>query len=316
MQFSTDFKLNAVRPFNFALTVHKPAGWSLLTPYEIFEDDILWTAMRMPSGEILGLKLNSSGTVDKPEIFCELYSKKKLNAVDGKQLQNVVSWMLSLQEDIGSFYAMAKHDSLVEALVEDLYGMRRTKRPDIFPQLILAITLQMAPFARSDQMMDLLIKKYGEKVVFDGRKVLYWPSPMTIAKKNATELGEKCKLGYRAPVLKGVAEAVSKGFPRLQELESMSAEKAKAKLMELKGIGEYSADIVSPYFGFPLDVWSAKIFSLLLLGREPESPRTAIPELRKIAENRWERWRGYVFTYVLNDVPNLSKRFGLNLEDL
>ena len=112
----------------------------------------------------------------------------------------------------------------------------------------------------------------------------------------------------RAKVLKGIAKAVVKGFPTLRELEAMSPEDAKAKLMELKGIGEYSADIVSPHPGFALDVWSAQIFSKLLLGRRTESPRDAIPDLKKIAEKRWGNWRGYVFTYVLNDLDKLSER--------
>jgi 3-methyladenine DNA glycosylase/8-oxoguanine DNA glycosylase len=316
LQFSTSFRLSAVPPYDFALTVRKPAGWSFLTPHEVFEDNVLWTALRMSSGEMFGLKLKPVGKVERPEIFCDVYSGKKLDINERKRLLGVVSWTLRLEEDLKPFYALARRDSLVKTLVEDLYGMKRTKRPDIFPQLILAITLQMAPIARSDQMMDLLIKEYGEKIAFDGRRVLYWPSPATIAKKKVEELKEKCKLGYRAPVLKGVAEALCEGFPTLRELETISAERAKAKLMELKGIGEYSADIVSPHPGFALDVWSAKIFNLLLFGEEPESPRTVISRLKEIAEKRWGRWRGYVFTYVLNDMPNLSKKFKLDLEEL
>jgi 3-methyladenine DNA glycosylase/8-oxoguanine DNA glycosylase len=96
----------------------------------------------------------------------------------------------------------------------------------------------------------------------------------------------------------------------------MSTEDAKAKLMEIKGIGEYSADIVSPHPGFALDVWSAKIFNLLLFRKEPESPREIIPRIKEIAEERWGEWRGHVFTYVLNDLDNLSRRFKLNLTEL
>lgn len=316
LQFSTSFHLGAVSPHDFALTIRKPAGWSFLTPYEVFEDGVLWTVLRMPSGEVYGLKLDPAGKVERPDIFCEVHTNKRLDVNERKRLLGVVSWTLSLEEDLKPFYALAKRDSLVKTLVEDLYGMKRTKRPDIFPQLILAVTLQMAPIARSDQMMDLLIKEYGEKITFDGREVLYWPLPATIAKKDVRELKERCKLGYRAPVLKGIAKALCKGFSTLRELEAMSAEEAKVKLMELKGIGEYSADIVSPHPGFALDVWSAKIFNLLLFGKEPESPRTVIPKLKKIAEKRWGRWRGYVFTYVLNDIRKLSKIFKLNLDEL
>ena len=316
LSLSSRFELKLVPPYDFRLTIHKPAGWSFLTPDEVFEDDTLWTATRLPTDEMLGLKLRSAGTAAKPTIRCEVYSGKRVTATDKKQFSNLLTWMLRAEEDVKPFYALAKHDSLVKALSKDRYGMHRTERPDLFPQLILAVTLQMAPIARSDQMMDLLIKEYGEKITFDDKEVLYWPSPETIAKKSASELREKCKLGYRAPVLQGIAEALGRGFPTPMDLESMSTEEAKLKLMELKGIGDYSADIVSPHFGFPLDVWSAKIFSLLLVGRHPKSPRTDIPKLKRIAEKRWGKWRGYVFTYVLNDIPNLSKRFKLNLEDL
>ncbi len=313
---STTFRLKPIPPYDFLVTVHKPAGWSLLTPFEVFEDGTLWTGMRLNSGKMFGLKLGSVGTVERPEISCTVFSRKKVSVEERKELLEMMSWMLSIKEDIREFYALAEHDPLVKSLVEDLYGMRSTKRPDIFPRLVLAVTLQMAPIRRSEQMMNLLIKEYGEELVFNGKEVLYWPSPERIAKADVIELEERCKLGYRAKILKGVAEAICKGFPTLQELEKMRVEEAKAKLMELKGIGEYSADIVSPHPGFALDVWSAKIFNALFFGEEPESPRNIIPKLKKIAEDRWGKWRGYVFTYVLNDLKNLSERFNLNLTEL
>jgi DNA-3-methyladenine glycosylase II len=313
---STMLRFGPVPPYDFVLSVHKPAGWPLLTPFEIFEKDVLWTAVRTPSGKVFGLKLKSLGTVEKPEISCEAYSGKKLGSIERRELSETVSWTLNLSEDICQFYALAQHDPLVKALVKDLYGMRNTRQPDIFPRLILALTLQMAPISRSNQMMDLLIKEYGEGARFDEREVLYWPSPERITKTTVKELEKRCKLGYRAKSLRGIADTVRVGFPLPQELEKMTDQEAKAKLMELKGIGEYSADIVSPHPGFALDVWSAKIFSLLMLGEEAESPRSVIPQLKKIAEDRWGKWRGYVFIYVLHDLINLSKRFKLNLTRL
>jgi DNA-3-methyladenine glycosylase II len=310
---SAVLRFRAVSPYDFALTVHKPAGWSLLTPFEVFEKGILWTAMRMSSGKLFGLKLWSVGTVEKPEMRCKVYSHEKLGQSERRELLKTIAWMLNLDEDIRPFYRLGEHDSLVKALVKDLYGMRNTRQPDIFSRLILAVTLQMAPIARSDQMMDLLIREYGERVRFDGKEVLYWPSAERIARASVKELERRCKLGYRAKSLRGIAEAVSKSFPSVQELEEMSVKEAKAKLMELKGIGEYSADIMSPHPGFALDVWSAKIFNMLMFKEKVESPRDAIPALKKAAEDRWGRWRGYVFVYVLHDLKNLSNRLNLNL---
>jgi 3-methyladenine DNA glycosylase/8-oxoguanine DNA glycosylase len=107
-----------------------------------------------------------------------------------------------------------------------------------------------------------------------------------------------------------------KGFPTYIELSKMPSTEAKTKLMQLSGIGEYSVDIVSPHPGFPLDVWSAKIFSLILFNEEPEKPREAIPMLKEKAEERWGEWRGYLFTYVLNDLEKLSRRLKVDLTNL
>jgi 3-methyladenine DNA glycosylase/8-oxoguanine DNA glycosylase len=316
LRCSKAFTLKAIPPYDFVRTVHKPAGWSLLTPFETFEDGTLWTAMRLHSGEEVGLRLRSAGTVEKPRIHCELFSREELSERTARETRAQLTWMLSLQEDIREFYALAEHDPIVKTLKEDLYGMRRTKRPDIFPSLILVVTLQMAPIKRSLQMMNLLVENYGVSVRFDRREVLYWPSPSRIARTSVQELQERCKLGYRAKVLREIAKVLCKGFPTLQELEKMPAEESKAKLKELKGIGEYSADIVSPHPGFAVDVWSAKIFNTLLFGEKADSPREIIPKLKKIAEERWGEWRGYVFTYVLNDLENLSRRFRVDLTEL
>lgn len=315
LRHSTTLKLKATQPYSFSLTVHNPAGWWFLTPLEKFQNGTLWTVIRQGSANFLGLKLKSIGNVENPMVLCETFSREKLTAKQKKDVSDTITWMLNLREDIRDFYALAESDRLVRALVEDLYGMRQTKRTDIFPRLILALTLQMAPIKRSSQMMRLLIENYGEKIRFDGEEVTYWPSAKKIAKATVKELREKCKLGYRAELLRTIAESLTKGFPTVRELEKMPPEKAKAKLMELKGIGEYSADIISPHPGFALDVWSAKIFHLLLFGKEPENPRKVIPKLKDLAERRWGKWRGYVFTYVLNDLKNLSKRFNLNLTE-
>jgi DNA-3-methyladenine glycosylase II len=316
LAFSTRLELDALPPYNFSLTVHKPAGWSFLTPHEIFEANLLWTGMRLNSGEMFGLKLGFTGGVDSPRISCNVFSHTMIGTRERSKLAEKLAWMLGTKEDVRGFYSLAEHDPLGQMLVHDLYGMRRTRRPDIFPALILAITLQMAPITRSDQMMNLLIQEYGEKIVFDNKEIQYWPSPKTIAKASVKELERRCKLGYRANALKSVAETVQKGFPSLQELENMSAEEAKAKLMKLKGIGDYSADIVTPHPGFALDVWSAKIFSLLLFRKKPRNSRDIIPEIKKIAQDKWGKWRGYVFTYVLNDLDNLSKSFNLDLTEI
>ncbi len=71
-----------------------------------------------------------------------------------------------------------------------------------------------------------------------------------------------------------------------------------------------------PKTGFPLDVWSAKIFNVLFYGIIPKNSREKVAELKLEAERRWGNWKGHSFAYVLNDLPNLSARIGIDLTKL
>lgn len=249
----------------------------------------------------------------KPNIRCTFFSSQVASKQEKAKLIRTVEKALGVKEDINNFYAVAAKDTILQETVKDLHGMRTVVWPELFPALILAVTLQMAPMKRSNQMMDLLIENFGDRVTFDGKTIAHWPSTKRLAKLDLGELREKAKLGYRAKNLISIAKTLQAGFPTFDELSRMPREEAKKKLMTLRGIGDYSAEIVIPGMGFPLDVWSAKIFGILLLGKEPQTPREAIPELKRIAEQRWGKWLGHTFVYVLNDLPALSKKLGVDL---
>jgi DNA-3-methyladenine glycosylase II len=305
-------ELEAVPPYSFELTVHKPAGWWWSTPEESFENDTYWTLTRF-NGELLGLKLRSTGTLRKPRIHCNTFSKAKMSDLEKIGIKRMVKRALKTEENLTEFYKLAQKDEFLRDVVKDLYGMHTVGWPELFPALILAVTLQMAPMKRSNQMMDLLIENFGDYACFDGKTMHYWPSAETISASSVEELKTKAKLGYRAANLITIAKALQNGFPTMDELWAMEPEEAKKQLLTLRGVGDYSAELVMPRMGFPLDVWSAKIFHVLFFGKEPENPREAIPALKKVAEGRWGDWRGYAFVYVLNDLPKLSNRIGVDL---
>ncbi len=303
---------SAVPPYSFALSVHKPAGWWWSTPTEIFQNNTLWATARLDK-HLYGLRLNGKGSSRKPRVTCTIFSDFALNDTERKHIYNVLERALGVKEDARAFYAMACKDEILRQTVEDLSGMRTVAWPELFPALILAVTLQMAPMKRSNQMMDLLIENFGEPVCFDGKTVVHWPSPERIAGLTETELMSKAKLGYRAKNLKCIAQILEKGFPTLEELATMPSDEAKKQLLTLRGIGDYSAEIVMPGMRFPLDVWSAKIFGVLFHAQVPDRPRNAISELKNLGEERWGNWRGQAFVYVLNDLQRISERIGVDL---
>lgn len=300
-------------PFDFELTLHKRAGWYWLTPYEVFEDNILWTGVRINSKPV-GLKAKSLGSTSKPKVQVEVFAMSKLTSGDKETLNGFVQLALKVDQDLKGFYKFSQKFPVLKEATKSLYGMHTASNPSRFHAAVRTILSHMCRTERAIKMLDCLFKNYGERIEFDSKKVILWPTKEKLSKPSEKELREKCNLGYRAKNLKLlVAAAIEGRFPEREELLKLSSEEAKEKLMEFKGIGEYTAEILSPHPGFPLDVWSVMIFWKLLEIRKDRPTREMIPKVKSWAEKNWGSWRNLAFTYILNDLDNLKKKFKVDV---
>jgi len=300
-------------PYDFTLTVRKPAGWPLFSNFEAFEKGILWTAAHI-EGILVGMKLSSEGTVDAPQVVAELFTERGMPIRQQKAIGRALRRNLGADDDLGGFYDIARRDEILKHVLDDLYGMHSTSQSTIFPDAALAILLQMAPIKRSNAMMDCFITNYGEMAEFEARRITSWPLPAQLAGRDPAELAKACKLGYRAKRLVELAKKIdSEGFPDTEELERRAPEESKRLLLGLPGIGPYSADIIDPHGGFPIDVWSADVFGKLFFGEEPKDKRDDIERIRFEGLRRWGKWSWMAFFYVVQDLENLSKKLEIKL---
>lgn len=299
-------------PYSFALTVRKPAGWHWLTPGEVWDDatKTLFTGLRLDGGLAVGIKAWSTGTVAKPRVVVEATATHALAAAERRELRLTLRRALDVEADISGFVRLAARDAVLKRIVRPLYGMHEGYWAGLWPLLMLAVTLQMAPIKRSMAMLHALLEHYGQCLRFEGHTVVLWPTTARIAIAPLREMKARCKLGYRAKVLKTIARQLRADFPSLEELKQLSPEQATEKLQELYGVGEYSAAMVTPHVSFPLDVWSVQIFARLFGFRIPKhrDPREFIPRVERAAKRRWGRWRGLALVYVLNALDQLGEK--------
>ena len=314
LAYSLTYEIKPIPPFNFSLTVRKPAGWSLFTPLEVYDNNTLWTAVQL-NGTLIGLKLNSGGSIGNPRITAKIFLENKPSNEQLEIIRRALVHSIGADDNLREFYSLAEKDPILKYVIVDLYGMHSTSSGDsVFPDAILAILLQMAPLKRSNEMMDCVIRKHGEKVEFDDKTVYTWPLPERLANLNPETFAKTCKIGYRAKRIVKLSEKIVKeGFPTLAELEKLSAEEAKKRLLELPGIGDYSADIINPHGGFPIDLWSVEIFDKLFFDKEPENNRQAVEEVKMEGIRRWGKWSWMAFFYIVQDLENLSKRLNVQL---
>lgn len=313
LSYSFEYEIDPIPPYNFDLTVRKPAGWPLFTPFEIYEKGTIWTATHIRD-VLLGIKLMSNSTTEQPRINAKIFLKNEPRQELLNKIKQSLVHDLSADGSLAEFYQLAQSDTILKLVIEDLYGMHSTSSSTIFPDALLAILLQMTTFKRSDEMMSCLITRYGEIAQFDGHEVRVWPLPKAIARHDAPELAKACNLGYRAKFVAGLARKLeSEKFPTTEELEKFTPEEAKRRLLELPGIGDYSADIINPHGGFPIDSWSVDVFGKLFNGVEPKDRRKAIDGIKKEGLRRWGKWAWMSFFYVVQDLDNLSKKMKVEL---
>ena len=293
--------------FNFSRTVAKPAGWHWSTPGEVFDKGTLWSGTHV-DGKPIGLKMSAAGE----KVSVTFYARSQLTDEEKDTLRTDVEFGLGCDEDLEAFYAFAHDDAVLSVVVKDLRGMRAGRLDDLFGRVILAITLQMVPLKRSESMMAKLLEEYGTTIRFDSRDVVLWPTCNDIAQLEPSDLRDRANLGYRAERLVKAARYLVEHPMSLRALGNQPGADAIRSVMEIPGIGKYSAGLILGRSSAPVDVWSVVILSELLLGRTPENPRQEISTVIKAMSERWGEWSWMAFVYILNDLRKLARIYRLS----
>jgi len=285
-------------PFNFESS-YKPSHFE--TPLEFYENGKYWFTMRFLD-KIFGIKMWSVGTTNKPKVKIGVYSKSRLNTKEKGELLKELNWRFCFDEDISDFMNLAKRSKILNKTFESVYGMRECSLNSVYELLVISLVLQNTNVKRTRAMLKNLLEKYGTKVSFDNKELFAFFKPERIAKAKEKELWD-CKLGYRAPYIKSISQSFANKEIDEYELRKMKKDSAKEKLMELKGIGPYSADIILAealrhHDILVIDIWSQKIFSKVLFRDEKHSRE----QILKKAERLWGKWKGLAGRYIMEDL--------------
>jgi DNA-3-methyladenine glycosylase II len=136
--------------------------------------------------------------------------------------------------DLDAFYAWARRDAVLRRLTEALAGFRPPLAPDPFESLVTSITAQQVSLHAAFAIRNRLIERFGRRV---GRAYAF-PTPKRL--RRATQDG-LLALGFshrKAEYVLGLAqEPVDLGA-----LDGLPDSEIKARLVAVRGLGEWSAD--------------------------------------------------------------------------
>jgi 3-methyladenine DNA glycosylase/8-oxoguanine DNA glycosylase len=193
-------------------------------------------------------------------------------------------------------------DSKLKPVIDNLRGMRNSCFENLYEAINIGVMLQNATIGRTEQMMGNMLSNYGSIIRYGGKDLFVFYTPRSILDTNEERLRD-LKIGYRAKFVMNTAQYFADNEMLEEEVKQISIDEARARLLEIKGVGPYTANMLlfsylrSPGF-INFDVWNRKILSKFLFDNEGVDVET----LSKECEKRWGKYQGYAALYIIENL--------------
>lgn len=286
-------ELSVEPPFNFKLSLEATPP---LPPLEV-RGSLLQRGLSV-EGASIPIKLSVEGGVEAPEavLLTPSWVDEELAEAAAKQAE----WMICAKLRLEDAYRSAAQDAKLRRLVEELRGLKPWLSPDPWEGLATSIVLQQVSLKAAYAMLSSLVERLGRTIKVGGESFKSFPTPSAVASASIDEL-RACKLSRaKASCLYELAKLIEEGSLNLESLAKLPTPQLLARLKELKGVGDWTAEVTSllsyarwevvPAADLGLRRALAELFSL------PSLPPPS--RVRELTEP-WGAWRGLMAYYAL-----------------
>jgi N-glycosylase/DNA lyase len=217
----------------------------------------------------------------------KVWQKDRILGFEGADFNFVKSYF-RLDDDLPQIVLEISRDPMTKRAVKAFPGLRLA-RQDPWECLLSYVCATYKNIPAIKNMIFNLSESFGHEVSYEGYPFYAFPEPQDLAAASISELG-KCKLGYRARLVREAALKVSHSEIDLEQLKKVDYETAKAELLQIPGVGNKVADCVLLFSlekleAFPVDVW-----------------------MRRIIEKHYSRYFEKSFIDKVSDKASLSKK--------
>ncbi len=295
--------LSAHPPFSLPVVVNSH-GWVQLLPFSAPRDGReLRYVTRLASGRVTELVIREAeGGV---EVSVGADGPLDVNEVEREQVDQQVTWMLGLDQDLSPFYAMARDEPKLAAVEAKAQG-RILRSPTLFEDVVKTILTTNTSWAGTRRMVEKVVSRFGAALPTDPSRSAF-PTPERLAASDEEELRAETGLGYRAPYVLALARAVASGALDLESLKKTSEPTADLhkRLLAIKGVGQYAAAhlmvLLNRYDFVPVDSWATRMVSHEWYGGEPIG-RDKV----EAAFEQWGAWKGLAYWFWDWSYPNTA----------
>jgi DNA-3-methyladenine glycosylase II len=258
---------------------------------EIWEDGRWLRAFTTTAGLALAAVVNR-GSIDAPDVRLSILAGA--SSADARcSIRHTVRTMLGLDMDPEPLGAAADRVPRLHPAARALRGMRPPRFGGLFEAFGNVVPFQQLSLDAGTAIAARLIERFGEKLSLDNRRFAAFPTASSVAGARLAAL-LKCGLSRsKAASLRSLARAIDAGELSEETIGRLDTPEALRMLMELPGIGPWSAALVL-LRGFgrvevfpPGDSGAARGLNALLRLRSPTA-------LGRVVE-RFGDYRGYLY---------------------
>lgn len=218
-----------------------------------------------------------------------------------ENLEKVIRDYLDLDRDyISIIENIRSMDNKLSSCLDCSKGLKMIKQEPI--ECIIEYIISANNSVRNiTNSLNLISKRYGEKVIFKDKEYYLFPSIAQLVNVTCEEYRE-CKVGFRDKYLVDIVESINNGNLNINSIYSMDTEFAIKYLTSFKGIGMKVASCIllfsyQKFDVFPIDTWVKK-FMLSDYGIEGEE------NIRKYAKDTYKEYSGLAIQYMFNGKRN------------
>lgn len=242
---------------------------------------------------------------DDGPVSAAVYSNDSLSDIEG-EVRKAAERMISARDDLKEFHAAVRGDAAMAQLVASMPGLKPLRTPDLWTTLIWALIDQQLSNAAGRAIRKRFAERFGPAIDVEGERVHVVPDPEMVRNASYLEIAAAGLSKRKAQYAQEIAEAVLAGKTDLEKISAMPTQDALQHLVDLRGVGMWTAEIAAIFGLGERDILPADDLGVRKaigqIYRLPALPEAA--EVRRIGE-QWAGWRSYAAVYLWHAYPRL-----------
>ena len=205
--------LRPVPPFDLSLSLAFLRGFGPMVGEQSATATSLTKAFDL-GGQGVAVRVRQKGDRERPTLDVDLYSERALGAGLWRQVLVRVRALLSTDEDLAPFHALAAADPAMAPLLARLRGLHHVKFPSAFEAACWGVINQRIQLRAARAMKAALVRRAGTCATVDGTEHWAFPGPEAVLGLGEEELAKLLPGGRRAVAIQAVARAFASSMPR------------------------------------------------------------------------------------------------------